>query len=44
MRCSLVKIFPVEVVEMPFVKAAKAVLPGIEMMITGGVSGATAMD
>jgi 2-dehydro-3-deoxyphosphogluconate aldolase/(4S)-4-hydroxy-2-oxoglutarate aldolase len=44
MGCSLVKIFPGEVVEMSFVKAAKAVLPGIKMMITGGVSIANAKD
>ncbi|CAN5739323.1 bifunctional 4-hydroxy-2-oxoglutarate aldolase/2-dehydro-3-deoxy-phosphogluconate aldolase [soil metagenome] len=44
MGCSLVKIFPGEVVGMPFVKAAKAVLPNIKMMITGGVSKANAND
>jgi 2-dehydro-3-deoxyphosphogluconate aldolase/(4S)-4-hydroxy-2-oxoglutarate aldolase len=44
MGCSLVKIFPGEVVGMNFVKAAKAVLPGIKMMITGGVSIGNAKD
>ncbi len=42
--CSLVKIFPGEVVGISFVKAAKAVLPGIKMMITGGVNKENAGD
>ena len=42
--CMLIKIFPGEVVGMSFVKAAKAVLPGIKMMITGGVNNENAKD
>ena len=36
--CSMVKVFPGEVVGTNFVKAAKAVLPRVKMMITGGVN------
>jgi 2-dehydro-3-deoxyphosphogluconate aldolase/(4S)-4-hydroxy-2-oxoglutarate aldolase len=36
--CEIIKIFPGEVVGTSFVKAVKAVLPSVKLMITGGVS------
>ena len=36
--CEVIKVFPGEVVGTSFVKAVKAVLPNVQLMITGGVS------
>ncbi len=36
--CEMVKVFPGAVVGIEFVKAVKAVLPDIQLMVTGGVS------
>jgi 2-dehydro-3-deoxyphosphogluconate aldolase/(4S)-4-hydroxy-2-oxoglutarate aldolase len=36
--CKIVKVFPGQVVGPSFVKAAKAVLPGVKLMVTGGVT------
>jgi 2-dehydro-3-deoxyphosphogluconate aldolase/(4S)-4-hydroxy-2-oxoglutarate aldolase len=36
--CEIIKVFPGEVLGTSFVKAVKAVLPNVKLMITGGVS------
>jgi 2-dehydro-3-deoxyphosphogluconate aldolase/(4S)-4-hydroxy-2-oxoglutarate aldolase len=36
--CEIVKVFPGEVLGTSFVKAVKAVLPNVKLMVTGGVS------
>ncbi|MCW3115585.1 MAG: bifunctional 4-hydroxy-2-oxoglutarate aldolase/2-dehydro-3-deoxy-phosphogluconate aldolase [Segetibacter sp.] len=36
--CEVIKVFPGEVLGTSFVKAVKAVLPNVKLMITGGVS------
>ncbi|MBW0178490.1 bifunctional 4-hydroxy-2-oxoglutarate aldolase/2-dehydro-3-deoxy-phosphogluconate aldolase [Sediminibacterium sp.] len=36
--CKIIKIFPGEVTGPAFIKAVKAVLPGVSVMITGGVN------
>lgn len=36
--CEVLKVFPGEVLGMPFVKAVKAVFPTAKLMVTGGVS------
>ncbi len=37
--CKMVKVFPGAVVGVEFVKAVKAVLPNMQLMVTGGVTG-----